>query len=260
MRWPADVKSEYDSEEFGLIPFAGVGKSCDKRNVRRQRVDKPASMTENKGTRDTLLAHALWPVMHPMKHLATFVCSFRFWRGSRSFRLPLLSGPVDFNRDIQPILSNKCYPCHGPDDGKREAGLRLDDAKIATGKLESGAVAIVPHKPDASELIRRVTSSDEDERMPPAKFGKPLSNDEITALRKWVEQGAGFAKHWSYVRPVRSEPPAAPVAWRNWPRNAIDRFALQAMFARGLHPSPEEDRYGLIRRVFLDLTGLHSHG
>src|SRR3982750_4336134 len=87
---------------------------------------------------------------------------------------------VDFNREIRPILSNKCYACHGPDDGKREAGLRLDDAKIATSKLESGAVPIVPHKPEASELIRRVTNSDEDERMPPAKFGKPLSKEEIS--------------------------------------------------------------------------------
>ena len=168
----------------------------------------------------------------------------------------LAQQPVDFNRDIRPILSNKCYACHGPDDGKREAGLRLDDAKIATRKLESGAVAIVPHKPEASELIRRVTSSDQDERMPPAKFGKPLSNNEIATLKKWIEQGAQFATHWSYVKPVRSEPPAAPTAWQNWPRNGIDHFALQAMLARGLHPSPEEDRFGLVRRVFLDLTGL----
>jgi hypothetical protein len=168
----------------------------------------------------------------------------------------LAQQPVDFNREIRPILSNKCYACHGPDDGKREAGLRLDNAKIATGKLESGAVAIVPHKPEASELIRRVTSSDEDERMPPAKFGKPLSKDEIAALRKWIEQGARIATHWSYVKPVRTEPPVAPEAWRNWPQNAIDRFALQAMLTHGLHPSPEEDRYGIVRRVFLDLTGL----
>src|SRR3982750_2467178 len=82
---------------------------------------------------------------------------------------------VDFNRDIRPILSNKCYACHGPDDGKREAGLRLDDPKIATSKLESGSVAIVPGKCETSELIRRITSSDEDERMPPAKFGKALT-------------------------------------------------------------------------------------
>src|SRR5262249_28891831 len=136
--------------------------------------------------------------------------------------------PIDFNREIRPILSNKCYACHGPDDGKREAGLRLDNAKIATSKLESGVVAIVPHKPGASELIRRIRSVDDDERMPPAKFGKPLSQAEIAALRKWIEQGARFATHWSYVKPVRTEPPAAPEAWRNWPRNAIDRFALQA--------------------------------
>src|SRR5215218_2786244 len=125
---------------------------------------------------------------------------------------------IDFNREIRPILSNKCYACHGPDDGKREAGLRLDNARIATSKLESGVVAIVPHKPEASELIRRVTSSDEEKRMPPVKFGKPLSKDEIAALRKWIEQGARFATHWSYVKPIRTEPPAAPEAWRNWPR------------------------------------------
>src|SRR3954454_7501108 len=83
--------------------------------------------------------------------------------------------PIDFNRDIRPILSNKCFACHGPDDGKREAGLRLDDSKIATAALESGAVAIVPGKPDASELVRRITVADKDERMPPADSGKTLS-------------------------------------------------------------------------------------
>src|ERR1700712_3085116 len=106
---------------------------------------------------------------------------------------------VDFNRDIRPILSNKCFACHGPDDAKREAGLRLDDAKIATNKLESGAIAIVARKPEASELIRRVTSTDDDERMPPAKFGKPLSKAEISVLRKWISEGARYATHWSYV-------------------------------------------------------------
>ena len=92
--------------------------------------------------------------------------------------------------------------------------------------------------------------------MPPAEFGKPLSTEEIAALRQWIEQGARYATHWSYVKPVRTVPPAAPEAWQHWPRNAIDRFALQAMLAHGLHPSPEADRYALARRVFLDLTGL----
>ena len=99
---------------------------------------------------------------------------------------------VDFNRDIRPILSNKCFACHGPDEGKREAGLRLDDSKIATDELDSGATAIVPGKPDASELVRRITAADEAERMPPAKFGKPLSTEEIAILRNWIEQGAHY--------------------------------------------------------------------
>ena len=92
--------------------------------------------------------------------------------------------------------------------------------------------------------------------MPPAEFGKPLSTEEIATLRKWIEQGARYATHWSYVKPVRTAPPAAPEAWQDWPRNAIDLFALRAMLAHGLHPSPEADRYALARRVFLDLTGL----
>jgi hypothetical protein len=164
--------------------------------------------------------------------------------------------PIDFNRDVRPILSNKCLACHGPDDGTREAGLRLDEPKIATSELDSGATAIVPGKPDASELILRVTNEDESQRMPPAEFGKPLSADEIATLRRWIEEGAHYAPHWSYVKPVRVTPPVAPDQWRNWPRNEIDLFALQSMLARGLHPSPEADRYALARRVFLDLTGL----
>src|SRR3954462_12085177 len=113
---------------------------------------------------------------------------------------------VDFNRDVRPILSNKCFACHGPDDGKRQAGLRLDDAKIAPGERDSGAIAIVPSKPEASELIRRVMSTDEDERMPPVKFGKPLVKDEVATFRKWIEQGAHYATHWSYVKPVCPKP------------------------------------------------------
>src|SRR4051794_39500055 len=163
---------------------------------------------------------------------------------------------VDFNRDIRPILSNKCFACHGPDDGKREANLRLDDAKIATSELESGVTAIVPGEPEASELIHRITSVDVDVRMPPAEFNKPLTSDEVDKLRNWIKQGAHYAVHWSYVKPVRTEPPATAEAWQNWPHNAIDLFALQVILTHGLHPSPEADRYALARRVFLDLTGL----
>src|SRR3954454_6830664 len=137
--------------------------------------------------------------------------------------------PIDFNREIRPILSNKCYACHGPDDGKREAGLRFDDPQIATHELDDGAIAIVAGKPNDSELIRRITSTDPEERMPPAKFGKPLSTQEITTLTNWIQQGARFAQHWSYVKPVRQTPPTAADPWKNWPRNPIDQFTLQTM-------------------------------
>ena len=163
---------------------------------------------------------------------------------------------VDFNRDVRPILSNKCFACHGPDDGKREAGLRLDDFKVATHELESGSTAIVPRNADDSEAIRRITSADDAERMPPAKFGKPLSKAEVDVLRRWIGEGAHYATHWSYVKPVRPELPAPAEAWRRWPRNAIDQFALQGMLAHGLHPSPLAGREALVRRVYLDLTGM----
>ncbi len=169
---------------------------------------------------------------------------------------PAIAQTVDFNRDVRPILSNKCFACHGPDEGKREAGLRLDDGKIATAELESGAIAIVPGDPESSELFRRITHSDESQRMPAAEFGKPLTPDEIVILRRWIEQGAQYAAHWSYIKPVRPVPPAAPGPWQHWPKNAIDHFALQAMLAHDRQPSPEADRYALARRVFLDLTGL----
>jgi hypothetical protein len=163
---------------------------------------------------------------------------------------------LEFNRDIRPILSNKCFACHGPDEAKRQAGLRLDDAKVATTQLDSGAVAIVAGKPAASELVRRITDSDESLRMPPTDFGKSLSAGEITTLRDWIKQGAHYAPHWSYVKPERPEPPLAPEKWQKWTRNEIDLFALQEMREHGLEPSPEADRYALVRRVFLDVTGL----
>ncbi len=165
-------------------------------------------------------------------------------------------GAVDFNRDIRLILSNKCFACHGPDDGKREAGLRLDDAKAASAKLDSGAIAIVARHADQSEAIRRISSSDDDERMPPSKFGKPLTKDEIAILRKWVNEGAHYAIHWSYAKPQHVAPPAAAPPWQNWPRNAIDQFVLKSMLGNGLHPSSEADRAALARRVYLDLIGL----
>lgn len=164
--------------------------------------------------------------------------------------------PLDFNRDIRPILSNKCFHCHGPDETSREAGLRLDQVKDATSVQESGSVPIVPGDPGTSEVLRRVTHPDESERMPPSSFGSRLAREEIEVLRRWIAEGARYADHWSYTKPVRPVPPAAPKEWQHWPRNEIDLFALETMLAHGLHPAPEADRYTLARRVWLDLTGL----
>lgn len=161
--------------------------------------------------------------------------------------------PIDFARQIRPILSKNCFACHGPDTEHREAGLRLDEGAAATARREAGA-AIVPGKPEESLLIQRVSASDVDERMPPAKVGPPLSAEEVSLLRQWIAQGGVYAPHWSFVRPARPKPPAVhnPV----WARNPIDRFLLARMDAAGLAPNPEADRYTLARRVSLDLRGL----
>lgn len=163
---------------------------------------------------------------------------------------------IDFNRDVRPIISNRCLACHGPDDSKREAGLRLDDQEVATKVLESGNTAIVAGSVDDSELIRRITSEDESLRMPPADFGKPLTSTEIATLQRWVKQGGHYARHWAYVQPVRAAIPVAPAPFPDWPKNAIDNFVLHRMQELDLQPSPQADSRSLVRRVFLDLIGL----
>jgi hypothetical protein len=163
---------------------------------------------------------------------------------------------VDFNRDIKPILSNRCYRCHGPDDAERKGGkdgLRLDTADGATLD-QGGYAAVVPGKPDDSELIARITSTDPQEIMPPKAAGKPLTPQEVELMRQWVAQGAKYDGHWSYTKPVRPNPPA--VKNEAWVRNPIDRFILSRLEREGLQPAPVADRYALIRRVSLDLTGL----
>ncbi len=162
---------------------------------------------------------------------------------------------LDFGRDIRPILSNSCYKCHGFDDKTRMADLRLDTLAGATGKLESGAIAVVPSNPAESELIRRITSADADERMPPPDSGKSLTANEIELLHRWIEQGAEFKPHWSFVPPER---PALPEAQQpsSQVQNPIDHFVLARLMKEGLAPSPKADKATLIRRVTLDLTGL----
>ncbi len=164
--------------------------------------------------------------------------------------------PLDFNRDIKPILSNRCFFCHGPDEEERQGGddgLRLDTYEGATADI-GGRAAIVPGDWQQSGLIERVTTDDLDLVMPPAEHGQPLSADEVDRLKRWIEQGAPYAAHWSYVPPVRPELPA--VKDSAWPRNEVDRFILAALEHRGLKPSAEADRATLARRLALDLTGL----
>jgi len=160
----------------------------------------------------------------------------------------------DFNREVRPILSANCFKCHGPDEKVREAGLRLDRRDLAIAKLESEATAIVPGQPDKSELVRRIFSDDESERMPPPTANKTLSAAQKEVLRRWIVTGAEYASHWSFVAPKQS--PLPPVKRADWPQNAIDHFVLARLEAAGLAPSPPADKYTLIRRVYLDLIGL----
>jgi hypothetical protein len=161
---------------------------------------------------------------------------------------------VDFNRDVRPILAGKCFQCHGHDEGARKAKLRLDVRDVAIKPLKEGEIAIVPGKADHSELIKRITTDDDDDVMPPSKNSARLSPAQVATLRKWIDQGAEYTKHWAYIKPVRPELPA--IKDTTWPINEIDRFILARLEQEGLRPSREADRYALIRRVSIDLTGL----
>jgi mono/diheme cytochrome c family protein len=161
--------------------------------------------------------------------------------------------PVDFQRDIRPILSNNCFACHGPDDQHREGDLRLDRAEEALEDRGSGA-AIIPGDAAGSLLIQRITSDDAYERMPPQESGKELSQDDIQMLRDWIEQGAEFAGHWSFEPRRRLPLPESHDS--AWARGPIDQWLLAGLESRQLAPSPEADPSTLLRRVHLDLTGL----
>ncbi len=161
---------------------------------------------------------------------------------------------VDFNREIRPIFSEHCYACHGPDENKRKAGLRLDVAEDAFKELKSGNHALVAGDLTKSTLVERIVSMDLEEVMPPPKHHKPLTADQIAVLKRWVLEGAQWKKHWSFLPP---ELPVLPlVKDRKWPRNAIDYFTLARLEKEKLPPNPEADKATLIRRATLDLTGL----
>ena len=169
------------------------------------------------------------------------------------------AGYQGFNRAIKPIMSNNCFVCHGPDageDGRTEAGLRLDLYDAATAELPEspGKFAIVPGDPDSSELIRRVTASNPDERMPPPETHKTVSPSEAEMLAYWIAEGAEYQPHWSYVTPIRPELPST--VYDEEAREAIDRFIFARIEDSGLAPSVSADRHTLVNRLFLDLTGL----
>ena len=164
-----------------------------------------------------------------------------------------VSQDIKFNRDIRPILSDRCFQCHGPDDKKREADLRFDFSTEAKRDL-GGYRAIVDGDPDNSELIQRIFSTDPDERMPPESSGKKLSKLEKETMRRWIQQGARFEKHWAFQRP---DSPALPkVIDRSWPKNEIDFFILANLENKKVTPSREANRRTLARRLYLDLLGL----
>ncbi len=161
--------------------------------------------------------------------------------------MPARGEELDFNRDIRPILSDKCFQCHGPDENKRKAKLRLDVREEALKVIE-------PSDPGGSELMARVTHPDLEERMPPLKSHKKLNQRQIATLRTWISEGARYAPHWAFVPPKRPTLPVVKNA--GWPANGIDHYVLSRLEKEGLGPSPATDKITWLRRVTLDLWGL----
>ena len=166
----------------------------------------------------------------------------------------VFAADVDYNREIRPILAKNCFACHGPDEEHRESGLRLDVRTAALAKADSGEAAIVPGKPQASELIVRVSADDEYTVMPPSDSGHSLTPAQIDLLRRWIKQGAPYAEHWSFTPPKAW--PLPKVQQTDWPSGGVDYFVLARLEAARLRPSPAADRYELLRRLSFDLRGL----
>ncbi|MCO6047076.1 PSD1 and planctomycete cytochrome C domain-containing protein [Aeoliella sp. ICT_H6.2] len=160
---------------------------------------------------------------------------------------------IDFNRDVRPILSTHCFHCHGPDAESRAADLRLDLEEHAKSE-ELGTPAIVAGQPDESELVRRIETADDGERMPPSDAGKQLSAEEIATLREWIAAGGTYSEAWAYLKPVDAG--RSPPGGDKWETHWIDTYVHETMRDSGMAPSPDADRITLIRRLSFDLTGL----
>ena len=164
------------------------------------------------------------------------------------------SAPLSYNRDIRPILSENCFSCHGPDSASRKAGLRLDSFEAAPAPNKEGRTPLTPGQAAQSELIKRALSQDPDEIMPPPESHKSLQPAQIATLQRWIDQGAAYEPHWSFLPPSRPSLPT--VSQPAWIKNPIDQFILATLDQANLTPAPEADRRTLARRASLDLTGL----
>ena len=163
-----------------------------------------------------------------------------------------LAGPVDFARDIKPLLNKHCTACHG--GVKQASNLSLVYHSKVLEPAKSGKIPVVPGNLDKSELIARITTTDDDEVMPPPKHGKRLPEHDIQLFKDWISQGAPWDEHWAFVKP---KPPTLPdLKDKSWPKQSLDAFVLAKLESEGLKPSPEADRAQWLRRVSLDLTGL----
>src|SRR5579883_840893 len=189
-------------------------------------------------------AHCLQAARHVVP--AVFLLCFSGFSFAAS---PQPDANPDFNRAIRPILSENCYKCHGPDEAARKGNLRFDRRAAALQPAKSGLAPIVPGAPEKSGMVARITSTDPEKRMPPISTGKKLSALQVNELKQWIRNGAVYAEHWAYVKPLR--PPLPDVQNKDWAKNSIDRFILARLEKEGLKPSPEADKARLIRRVSL---------
>ena len=173
--------------------------------------------------------------------------------GSIGFGQLAVTAAVDFNRNIRPVLSRNCFACHGPDEKARKADLRLDVREGALAERK-GDPAVLPGDRRKSALFARITTADSDDRMPPEESGHELTLEEIDKIGEWIDEGAAYDRHWAFISPSRPHLPK--VNERAWARNGIDHFILSGLEVTGDRPSETDDRYTLIRRLSLDLTGL----
>ncbi len=174
--------------------------------------------------------------------------------GTAGAQAPAPAGQIRFDRDVRPILSDRCFTCHGPDAQRREADLRLDVPEGALAQLDDTMSVIRPGSLQQSAVFQRITEADDDMRMPPVDSKLSLTSQEIDIIKRWIQQGAIWTRHWS-LEPI-GNPPLPPVRDQAWVRNPIDRFVLARLEAEGLAPAPAAVRQRLIRRLSLDLTGL----